>query len=83
MHFRNNIIWHTDPRNRNKVDEYNKRTIAVMRTGQDEADWVEYQNSTRETPIQYRYRGTQRLAQLKELKRIWDPRGIFTSQLLD
>lgn len=81
--FRNNLIWHTDPKNRSKVDEYNKRTLAVMRTGQDEANWVEYQNCTRVTPIQYRYRGTERLSRLKELKRAWDPTGVFTTQLLD
>lgn len=80
--FRNNLIWHTDAGNRSKVDEYNNRTIAVMRTGQDEADWVDYQNSTRVGPLHHRYRGTERLARLKELKKAWDPEGVFTTQLL-
>lgn len=80
--WQNNLIWHTDAENRSKVDEYNNRTIAVMRTGQDEADWVDYQNSTRVGPLHHRYRGTERLARLKELKKAWDPEGVFTTQLL-
>ena len=82
-HFRNNLIWHTDPKNRSKVDEYSKRAVAVMRSGQDEADWVDYQNCTRVGPIHHRYRGPERLARLKQLKKAWDPTGIFSSQLLE
>lgn len=53
-----------------------------MRSGQKEADWVDFQNATRTGPIQYRYRGVERLARLRNLKKIWDPTGIFTTQLL-
>jgi len=66
--FGNNILWHANPKTRAKVDEYNKGTMAIMHNGQDEADWVDYQNCTRVTPTQYRYKATERLARLKELK---------------
>lgn len=79
---RNNLIWHTDARNRAKVDEYNEKCIAIMR-GPNPTELVNYQNGTRDGPIEYRYRGTERLARLRKLKRQWDPSGIFTRQLLD
>ena len=64
------------------VDEYNERAIAVMRSGQNQADWVDFQNGTRIGLIQHRYRGTDRLARLQRLKKAWDPTGVFTDQLL-
>ena len=79
---RNNLIWHTDPKNRAKVDDYSDRSISLMR-GPHEADYVDFVNGTRTGPIERRYRPGEKLAQLKKLKRIWDPTGVFTSQLLD
>ena len=63
------------------MDAFNKKVIATMR-GPDEKDLVDYQNATRDGSIEYRYRGTERLARLKKLKREWDPTGVFTDQLL-
>ena len=80
--FRNNLIWHTDPKNRSKVDDYNDMSISIMR-GPDEGTWVDYQNGTRTGPIQLRYRGKERLARLRSLKKKWDPLGVFTNQLLE
>lgn len=79
---RNNLIWHTDERNREKVDEYNEKCIAIMR-GPSPTEFVNYQNGTRDGPIEYRYRGIERLSRLRHLKKQWDPSGIFTGQLLD
>jgi len=80
--YRLNLIWHTDLRNRRKVDKFNERSIAIMRSSQNEADWIDYQNGTRTGPIHYRYRGMERLARLRKLKKAWDPTGVFTTQLL-
>ncbi|KAL2852066.1 FAD binding domain-containing protein [Aspergillus pseudoustus] len=77
-----NIIWHTDPQNREKVDAYNDECIAFVR-GPDESQYIDFQNATRSGPIQYRYPGEARLAKLRELKEEWDPQGVFTGQLLD
>ena len=78
---RNNLIWHTDVSNRQKVDEYNARCLSIMR-GSNPSEWADYQNRTRDGPIELRFRGKERLARLKTLKKQWDPTGLFTSQLL-
>ncbi|MCJ1385633.1 hypothetical protein MMC17_008756 [Xylographa soralifera] len=80
-YWQNNLIWHTDPKNRAKVDEYNDKSIAIMR-GPDKTEWADFQNGTRTGPIELRYRGEAKLERLKHLKKEWDPTGIFTTQLL-
>ena len=79
---RNNLIWHTDIANRAKVDAYNERSIATMR-GSDQSKYADYQNATREGPIELRYRGKGRLEKLRRLKKEWDASGVFTNQLLE
>ncbi|TGO59700.1 hypothetical protein BELL_1233g00010 [Botrytis elliptica] len=80
-YWQNNFIWHTNSKNRSKVDEFNERSIAIMR-GNDEANFVDFQNDTRVGPIERRFRGNERLTKLMALKREWDPRGVFTSEFL-
>ncbi|KAF7931924.1 uncharacterized protein EAE97_008945 [Botrytis byssoidea] len=80
-YWQNNFIWHTDSKNRSKVDEFNERSIAIMR-GNDVANFVDFQNGTRVGPIERRFRGNERLTKLMALKRDWDPRGVFTSEFL-
>ncbi|KAL3443397.1 FAD binding domain-containing protein [Aspergillus insuetus] len=77
-----NVIWHTDPENREKVDQYNDECLALVR-GLNESQYIDFQNGTRSRPIRYRYPGEERLARLRQLKRGWDPKGVFTRQLLD
>ncbi|KAL3459522.1 FAD binding domain-containing protein [Aspergillus heterothallicus] len=77
-----NIVWYTNPENCAKVDAYNDECIAVVR-GPDKSQYIDFQNATRSGPIEYRYPGEERLARLRELKRQWDPKGVFTRQLLD
>ncbi len=59
-----------------------QRVIDAMRAGQHPADYIDYPNVSRDGPLERRYRGEERLAKLKTLKREWDPRGVFTTQLL-
>ncbi|TVY82051.1 FAD-linked oxidoreductase [Lachnellula suecica] len=80
-YWQNNLIWHTDPKNRAKVDEFNDKTIEIMR-GEDVANFADFVNGTRVGPIHRRYKGEQRLARLRSLKKKWDPTGVFTDQLL-
>ncbi|MCJ1405309.1 hypothetical protein MMC11_008536 [Xylographa trunciseda] len=80
-YWQNNLIWHTDPKNRSKVDEYNDKSILIMR-GPDQTEWADFQNGTRIGPIELRYRGEAKLERLEHLKKEWDPTGVFTPQLL-
>ncbi|KAI0102015.1 hypothetical protein GGR51DRAFT_528291 [Nemania sp. FL0031] len=80
--WQNNLIWHTEVRNRERVDELNDQSIALMR-GTDASEFADFQNGTRTGPIAWRFRGPGKLEKLKALKRRWDPKGVFTSQLLD
>lgn len=82
---RNNLIWHTDASNIVKVSEYNSKAISLMRagSGQEEADWIDSQNHVRTGPLGQRFGGNERVAKLRELKRLWDPSGVFTRILLD
>ncbi|TVY32060.1 FAD-linked oxidoreductase [Lachnellula subtilissima] len=81
-YFQNNLIWHTDAKNRDKVDEYNSKSYAIMRSKDNEADFVDFPPG-RAGPVQRRYRGVERLARLRSLKREWDPAGVFTNQLIE
>jgi broad specificity phosphatase PhoE len=59
-----------------------QEVLALVRHGQTEENQAAFPNWTRDEPLQRRYRGSERLEKLKGLKREWDPKGIFTSQLL-
>lgn len=79
---RNNLIWHTDANNRQRVDDYDDECVRLMR-GPNKAEWLDYQNATRKGPIDQRFRPKDKLDRLRALKKHWDSDGIFTSQLLD
>ncbi|XDG04463.1 hypothetical protein ABKA04_004078 [Annulohypoxylon sp. FPYF3050] len=81
-YWQNNLIWHTDPANRQKVDDFNDQSIAIMR-GPDRSEYADFQNGTRTGPIELRYRGIGKLEKLRALKKKWDPTGVFTKQLLE
>ncbi|TVY18018.1 FAD-linked oxidoreductase azaL [Lachnellula arida] len=81
-YFLNNFIWHTDAKNRAKVDEYNNKAYALMRSDDNEEDFVDFPPG-RVGPVNRRYRGGERIARLRSLKKEWDPTGVFTNQLLD
>lgn len=53
-----------------------------MRRGDNEKDYVSYTNTCRDGPLEWRYKGQDRIARLKSLKKKWDPTGIFTRELL-
>ena len=53
-----------------------------MRVGTEEKDFISYTNSTRADPIEYRYKGPERLDKLRWLKKKWDSGGVFTKELL-
>lgn len=53
-----------------------------MRKGTEQKAFVSYANTSREDPIEDRYKGAERLEKLRALKREWDPKGIFTDIFL-
>ncbi|KAK6845397.1 hypothetical protein PG995_015507 [Apiospora arundinis] len=78
----NILSWYTDTANHDLVASMDKKAQDVMREGAQEVDFVSYTNSSREGPLEYRYKGAGRIAKLKALKQQYDPAGVFTSQLL-
>ncbi|KAK7753952.1 hypothetical protein SLS62_004050 [Diatrype stigma] len=66
-YWQNNLIWHTDAASRKKVDEFNEKSIAIMR-GPDQTEYVDFQNGTRTGPIEWRFRGHGKVEKLKGLE---------------
>lgn len=79
---RNNIIWYTDAASHKRVAELNAECIAISR-GTNKSEYADFQNATRTDPIELRFRGEGKLEKLRGLKRTWDPKGVFTRQLLN
>lgn len=56
--------------------------VAMCQDDQREDEKASFPNHTRTQSLEQRYRGADRLERLKGLKKLWDPNGIFTTQLL-
>ena len=82
LHHRNVLSWYTDPAQHEEVAKFDQAAQAQMRAETEEESFISYTNCTREDPIEYRYKGSARIAKLRELKRKWDPQGVFTKELL-
>ena len=80
--YRNVLSWYTDPAHHEGVAQLDREAQAAVRAGVEEKDFVTYSNSDRLDPIDYRYKGSERQAKLRNLKQAWDPKGIFTKEFL-
>ncbi|KAI0386310.1 FAD-binding domain-containing protein [Hypomontagnella monticulosa] len=78
----NVLSWYTDPANHELVASMDMKAQAAMREGTQQETFVSYTNTTREGPLEYRYKGAERLQRLKALKKEFDPTGVFTKELL-
>ncbi|KAI1774484.1 FAD-binding domain-containing protein [Hypoxylon cercidicola] len=78
----NVLSWYTDSANHELVDTMDRKAQAAMREGTGEGAFVSYTNTTREDPIEYRYKGIGTVDRLGMLKKRVDPAGIFTRELL-
>ncbi|KAJ6490188.1 hypothetical protein DFH09DRAFT_1454483 [Mycena vulgaris] len=76
------LSWYTNAESHAEVYRIEQEVLALMREGQTEENEAAFQNWTRDEPLRRRYRGVERLEKLKGLKKEWDPKGVFTSQLL-
>ena len=78
----NILTWYTDPSLHEKVLEYDRRAQEVMRDDTKPEAFISYTNTSRDDPIEYRYKDPAAVSKLKSLKKHWDPNGCFTTQLL-
>jgi hypothetical protein len=65
------------------VEDIDKKAQQIGRVGDKEDEFISYTNTCREGPIVWRYKGQDRVARLKALKKQWDPMGVFTEELLE
>lgn len=79
---RNVLSWYTDAKDHDYVAAIDKKAQEATLVGTDEAAYVSYTNTNRDDPLEYRYKGSERIARLKALKSKYDPTGVFTKQLL-
>jgi len=56
--------------------------IKICQEDQEEFEKAFFPNHNRVQNLDLRYRGKERLQKLRKLKAVWDPEGVFTSQLL-
>ena len=63
------------------MDEYNESSFDPMRDS-NEATYIDFQNETRNGPIEQLSRSAGKLASLQRLTKEWDQTGDFTDQLL-
>ncbi|KAI0473059.1 FAD-binding domain-containing protein [Xylariaceae sp. FL0804] len=78
----NLLSWYTDPSNHGFVSSMDQKGQDAMRAGTAEDAFVSYTNTTREGPLEYRYKGAETIDKLKSLKNEFDPSGVFTNELL-
>ena len=76
------MSWYTDATKHTEVMQIDHDAQKLMRLGSEEKDFVTYANTDRNDPLEWRYKGEDRLRKLKSLKREWDPRGVFTHEFL-
>ena len=78
----NALGWYSDPSQHEKIAQFDREAQEQMRMGTKETAFISYTNTSREDPIEYRYKGEERVKKLKSLKKEWDPTGVFTRELL-
>lgn len=57
--------------------------LTLCQEDQSEGEKALFPNHTRSKSLEQRYRGEERREKLRELKRVWDPQGVFTRQFLN
>lgn len=79
---RNILSWYEGPTNHDYIEGVDKKAQKIARVGEEEKDFVSYTNTCRDGPLEWRYKGQDRIARLRALKKQWGPSGIFTQELL-
>ena len=77
-----NISTSFSPATKEDADRAEKAVLGLVRQEGHPEGNATYGNWTRSAPVEERYRGAERLAKLRALKRQWDPQGVFTKEFL-
>lgn len=79
---RNVFTWYQDSTLHDISLEYERRAVEIVRAGTLPEKYIAFPNTSREDPIDYRYKDAGTVDRLRQLKRTWDPNGVFTTELL-
>ncbi|KMU86994.1 FAD binding domain-containing protein [Coccidioides immitis H538.4] len=69
----NLLTWYGDVSSRAMVANFVAEATRIGRKGSAEDKYISYTNSNREDPLEWRYKGVERVRRLRELKQRWDP----------
>ena len=76
------LSWYTNPSSHDGVRQIEQDTLKYFRAHYDGEKEVTYQNFSRDEPLECYYEEPEKLEKLKQLKKKWDPQGVFTKMLL-
>lgn len=76
------MSWYTNPESSAEVDNAESVALAAVTEGFKEDEIHTYQNFSRDTSLESRFGSKERVEKLKALKKKWDPKGVFTTELL-
>lgn len=76
-----NLTWYTKPSSGPGILQAGKKAIAEATKHVKPEEIHTYQNFSRDSSLESRY-GKDRIEKLRALKKKWDPKGVFTTQLL-
>lgn len=79
---RNAFSWYGKIENRVIVQRFEDEVLTAMRNGQEAEGFIDYGSVVRNTPVERRFPGVDRIAKLRSVKEKWDPEGIFTRESL-
>ena len=77
-----NFLWYTKAEDGPVAEAASERVVDVVRSGRRVEECVDLANGHRKGPVEYKYPGEGRRNRLRELKRKWDPDGVFTRVFL-
>lgn len=80
--YRNILPCYRDPSSQASVSRFIAAGMQVGRSGLTADEFITYTNCNRTDPLEWRYKGTERIMKLKELKGKWDPTGLFSQEFL-
>ncbi|KAG8526328.1 uncharacterized protein KY384_000321 [Bacidia gigantensis] len=78
----NILTWYTDPGYHAQVLQFDNRAQEIMRADTREDAYIAYTNTSRNDPVEWRYKDPKAVEKLRALKREWDPDGCFTKEFL-
>lgn len=76
------LTWYEDPSLHQRVLNFDRRAQTILRSEERKDAYVAYTNTSRNDPLEHRYKDPTGLSKLKKLKSKWDPDGYFTKELL-